>query len=216
MYGMLHDKPVSDTNKFPCNDSMILMGLLYKLKESKSYTFLMDYYWLALRHTKFNSWPYPIERVPSKKDPMPSRDFYLGAVSLKLVTVETFIANDWNFSPIELPKLNIFKLVYQLWQCKGKDRKYFWHNNLTQVYHVACMVPFQDREFYYRINGLKAPLIYRLIAAIDKIIKPKKNSAKFIRFLKYDYQPSLSDWLEKCTGHEDHPLYVRAVELSKE
>jgi hypothetical protein len=107
--------------------------------------------------------------------------------------------NGWSFSPEPIPRFNIIKLVYQLWQLRPtlskqtqkdaiffnkfyiRHRNYYWENKLDQVYRFAYSVPLTDRNFiqekWYQFN-----LLYWVIAKIDSLIG-KDNG---IRWLKYD------------------------------
>jgi len=164
-------------------------------------------FWVSLkkRWTKIIPFNYPIERTPGKSTPYPSRDFWLGASYLRFTNIEIFTENDWVMSPVPLPRLKIFKLLYQLYQLRNKDRNYFWMNpGFEQVYRVAFMIPLHDRAFHYRMSRVRVPLICVLIEWIDKIIPSNNLSGKFIRFLKYGERPSRKEWIEKF--QEDHPF----------
>lgn len=137
-------------------------------------------------------------------NPPISRDEILGLAYLGHLNEE--FLKGWNFCPSnrKLPRLNPFKLVKQLLECRGKHRNYFWTNNLDQVYHVAFSVPLQDRAFIMRCWEQDGGILafkynfYRLIEYFDK--KSKKRNG--IRFLKYG--TGRKEMLEEFP--EDHPF----------
>lgn len=145
----------------------------------------------------------PIERLPNKQTPFLSRDVILGLVALKLISVSQLEKANWNFSPFKLPKFNLFKLISQLYQLKGKHRNHFWQNKgFEQVYYTAFSVPLTDRAFLYQASGKPVPMIYRLISWFDSKLKPKSNSGALIRWLKYDNIPDKKVFEEYFgTGH---------------
>ena len=161
-------------------------------------------YWLQLERSS-NTFNYPIERLPGKPTPYPSRDFMLGAVYFRFIRAGRMIRNNWNFSPVPLPRLNIFKLAYQLWRLRGKHRNTFWmEKGYEQVYLTAFMVPFQDRAYYFRAFGENTPWYYRVIEAIDKKLEAKDNSSKLLRWVKYNQKPGLKVFKEYFG--KDHPI----------
>lgn len=192
------------------NDSMILTAIGSKI----GFPFIDDEgFWGQLTKRTDCKFYYPIERTPGKPTPYCSRDFMLGAGSLGYVHWLFHRRLKWNFSPKPLPRLNIFKLVYQLIKLIGKHRNHFWMNEgFEQVYHVAFMVPFQDRAFYYRTANEKPPVLYSIIEWIDKLFPPKTLSSKFIAFLKYNYQPTIEEWEQKFSP--DHPFVEQVRFLS--
>jgi hypothetical protein len=117
--------------------------------------------------------------------PVISRDECIGLVYLLDPQDTISLYKTWNFSPYKLPKLNIFKLIYELIQCIGEHRNYFWQNDFRQMRHVAFMVPFQDRAFIMRHWGMKVPWHYRLIEWIDKKIQKDNRTSKAIKSFKY-------------------------------
>jgi len=206
-WGMWHDKECINGEP-SSNDSMILTAIGSKI----GFPFMDDHsFWDQLKKRKH--FCYPIERTPGKPTPYCSRDFMLGATYEGYDHIQHIGRFGWNFSPKPLPSLNIFKLVWQLVKLIGKHRNHFWMNEgFEQVYHVAFMVPFQDRAFYYREANTPVPLIYLIIEWIDKLIPPKTLSSKFICFLKYNYQPTIEEWEQKFGV--DHPFVERVRFLS--
>jgi hypothetical protein len=124
-------------------------------------------------------------RHRDKPTPVMSRDEILGLVYLLNPDETKSLYKTWNFSPYVLPKLNIFRLIYELIQCYGEHRNYFWQNGFEQMRHVAFMVPFQDRAFLMRIWKMEVPWYYRAIEWFDKRLKKSNRSSKAIRSFKY-------------------------------
>jgi hypothetical protein len=205
-FGQWHKNPVVGQDPDGQHDGMILSAYADKLGlvgQPDNYSVLFN---SLRRHEKYR---YPVERYPGLETPYPSRDFFLGAAYFRLVAPYSF-APGWNFSPLPLPRLNLFKLIYQLWQCRGQDRHYFWKNKLDQVYHLAFMVPLHDRAFYYHRWGMRVPLVYSVIAWIDQTyFKPKGGSSKRIRWLKYGIPADNHSWLAYF-GRE-HPFTQRVL-----
>lgn len=198
-YGLWNVKPCVDGNPSG-NDGWILTAYAQKVG------------FVVVLHELYETWGslmcrggFPIERLPNKPVPFVSRDVILGVVFLGLTDVKQLKRMGWNFSPRPLPELNIFKLIHQLWQLRGKHRNHFWqHPGFEQVYHVAFMVPLQDRAALYRFSGGTAPMLYRLIEWFDKRRKPENNSSALIRWLKYNQVPELKVF-EEYFG-EKHPM----------
>lgn len=201
-YGLWNVKECIDGNPSG-NDGWILTAYAEKLElpvHPKLY-----HSWLTLERGDHIR-KFPIERLPGKEHPYISRDVVLGAIYLGMTDVWHLKRMDWNFSPIILPALNIFKLIHQLWQLRGKHRNHFWQNHgFEQVFHVAFMVPLHDRAAIYRFSGeTPPPVIYRLIEWVDKRRKPRNNSSALIRWLKYDQMPEIRVF-EEYFGI-DHPI----------
>jgi len=194
LYGRIHDK-VCFNGQYSSNNgwfySAIYLKLGGKLNIDMNYAILC-----AVRKV----------RHLDKKDPPISRDEILGLSYLKVLNVSDL--KNWNFSPYKLPKLDLHLLFDQLHECVGKHRNHFWQNKLEQVYHLAFMVPFQDRHFINK-QFKEFSLLYYLIETIDKhFIKADSNSGHLIRFLKYDIMPDI-EVFEKYFGI-DHPITIQA------
>jgi hypothetical protein len=110
-----------------------------------------------------------------------SRDEILGLAYLGYLKPHHL--EGWNFSPEPLPRFNPIKLIQQLWRIRKEHRTYFWRNGLTQVNHVAYMVPLQDRHFLLQCWG-KYNAFYHLIHIIDSAIPKSDRSSRNMRFLK--------------------------------
>lgn len=211
-YGRLHDKPVTELNPIPCNNSWLYTAYYVKMGGRVEKTSLWACYQLC-----FESEPVlHVTRSPGKKLPPMSRDEILGLISLEIPSVPR--TNTWNFSPFPIPKFNLITLVKQLWQLRPeyklkpwdgdvtnpekygwefKHRNYFWQNNLDQLYRFAFSVPYTDRHFILQKQG-KFNLVYWAIAKVDSLIG--KDSG--IRYLKY----VKSEAAMKTEFPEDHPI----------
>ena len=134
-------------------------------------------------------------RSPSKENPPISRDEILGMAHFGFLKPHHLYG--WNFSPYEIPKFSLVKLIKQLMELRGKNRNYFWQNNLDQIYRFAFSVPLSDRHFILKKWG-KFNLFYWAVAKIDSLL-PVKNG---IGWLKYDKD------IEKMREEFplDHPL----------
>lgn len=183
-YGLMNVKPVGEDGMPTGNDGWILSAYAHNLGLEVNRASLRK-----LFHNQLDYIPdvmFPVTRLPGKFAPPVSRDVMLGWAYFKLISSSDLELNRWNFSPIKLPKFNLFKLIHQLWKLRHSHRNRFWQDpGFEQVYHTAFLCPFQDRAFYYRCSGEKVPVIYRLIEAIDKrFVKPKNDSSALIRWLK--------------------------------
>lgn len=134
-----------------------------------------------------------------------SRDEILGLAYLGYL--EPHHLEGWNFSPFLLPKFNLIKLIKQLLEARGQHRNYFWRNELTQIYHVAFIVPLQDRHFLNKCWGRYNP-IYHLIDFLYHLRQPTDRSSRQIRFLKTgkDKDAIVNYYSDK----ENHPLVIKA------
>jgi hypothetical protein len=198
-YGLYNVEPVDQDGLPTGNDGWILTAYAKKLGLPVN---------SARLEVTWDYLDYPFERIPGKKEPPVSRDVVLGLVSLGILSSRDLAKAKWTFSPFPLPPFNPVKLIKQIRQARGQHRNYFWKNGLDQIYRFAFSVPLTDRAFYYRCRGLKAPLIYRLIEAADKRMKPKNNSSALIRWLKYDKWPVIKVF-EEYFGKE-HPITNKA------
>ncbi len=144
-----------------------------------------------------------ILRSPGKGLPPMSRDEILGAAALGLLKARNL--QGWSFSPRPIPRFNLFKLIAQLLEVRGKHRNYFWENNLDQLYSFAFSVPIQDRDFILDNTDKKvnvfAALFYSAVATIDKWV----NEPSGITWLKY------GKGLEEMKSEfpADHPINER-------
>lgn len=205
-HGQWHPKPVTESNPIPSNDGMIISAYAAKLDlpVNNNKLFLMVF----MKNAFISSYVHlPAERTPNKPQPYPSRDFYLGLSALELIRATDMEMSGWNFSPLKLPELSVIKLVKQLWNLRGKHRNTFWREEgYEQVRHVAFSVPIHDRAFYYRMEGRRVPLIYKLAELVDKYLVRKSgdDSSALIRWLKYDQLPEVQVF-ERYFG-SSHPI----------
>lgn len=189
-YGRYHDKPCIDGEPSSGN------GFIYT-SYAKKLGFFIN---LDHEHTEHCSM-FLVRHQHKITSPI-SRDEILGLAYLGYYPN----MNGWNFSPYALPKFNLIKLIKQLWQIRNEHRNYFWENGLSQVFHVAFMVPFHDRDAILRYSGAIRNPLYRFIAWIDSKIKPKSDSGALIRWLKYDIMPDV-EVFERYFG-SDHPFTI--------
>lgn len=172
-YGRIHDAPSDGDN--PSSDN----GWLYSAVAKRTGYPVTINKSVATYCTLF------LQRHPSNVTNRPyvpiSRDEVLGLAYLGYLKPRHL--DGWNFSPDPLPKFNLVKLVKQLLEARGQHRTYFWQNNLTQINHVAYMVPLQDRHFLNQCWGRYNP-IYHLIHIIDSNLKKENRSSRNMRFLK--------------------------------
>lgn len=189
--GRMHDK-VCFNGKYSSNNGWIYSAIYTKLGGKLNID--LDY---ALKCAKYRL------RHLDKPEPPISRDEILGLAYLGFLKPEHL--DGWNFSPYKLPKLDLHLLFDQLHDCVGKDRNHFWKNKLEQVYHLAFMVPFQDRNFINKSKQFKkCNVFYNLVEKIDRLIEPKSNSGYMIKFLKYEIMPPMNAF-EEYFG-VDHPI----------
>lgn len=135
-----------------------------------------------------------------------SRDEILGLAYLGYLKKHHL--KGWNFSPYPLPKLNPVKLVQQLWRIRKEHRTFFWRNNLDQVYHVAFMVPLQDRHFLLQQWG-EYNFFYHFIHILDSLRSPTDRSSRQIRFLKTGKDKA---GVVNYYSDKDHPSVQKALE----
>lgn len=174
-FGRWHDKPIKEGKEWSSNNGWFYtavskrVGMVVHVIPGAAY--------FCARHLSRH--PYVV-RIDDSIPPI-SRDEILGLVYLGHLTKKNM--KGWNFSPYILPRFNIFKFIAQLWECRGKHRNHFWKNELSQVYHVAFVVPLQDRHFILTCWG-EFNAFYWLIDKINNKIKITNRSSRLIRFLK--------------------------------
>lgn len=203
-YGLYNVKPVGEDGKPTGNDGLIISAYADKAG------LMVDIYNLrvGLWHKLKARNGFPIERLPGKETPYPSRDFYLAAKWFEFEKTDHLKRYGWNFSPFKLPSINPFKLVAQAALAIGKDRNFFWENKLDQIYRFAFSIPLHDRAFYFNMEVIHAPKIYALIEWVDrKFFKAGNNSSKLIRWLKYNEMPKI-EVFEEYFG-KDHPITLK-------
>ena len=199
-YGLYNVKPVGPDGEPTGNDGAIITA--YAKKAGLPVDKIQFH--LFLGKLKVSN-GFPVERLPGKETPYPSRDFLLGITAMDFGSPEFMRSKKWNFSPLPLPKFNLIAFIIQALACIGEHRNFFWEHELRQIYRVAFMVPFQDRAFYWR--GEWPGLLYWMIAWVDKKLPGGNNSSKLIRWLKYDITPDLKVFVEYFG--EDHPITVQ-------
>lgn len=188
-FGRVHDKPCPN-GAYSSNNGWLYTAVAKKLGAPVEVSKLYAHLCADARTRHLGDYEPPI-----------SRDEILGLAYLGFSTELDLLESRWNFCPYELPKLNLFKLIAQLWKCRGQHRNYFWKNKLTQVYHVAFLTPFHDRHFHMSCMG-GFSVIYWLIAKIYEMKKPTDKSSRLIRFLKTGEDREAV----RFYFGEDHPL----------
>jgi hypothetical protein len=170
-FGRIHDKPCID-GKPSSNNGWLYSAVAKKLGAPVSVDVVYAHLCADARVRHLHKHLPPI-----------SRDEVIGLTYLGFADEFGFHEYGWNFSPYELPVLNIPELIKQLWECRGKHRNHFWENKLSQVYHLAFMVPMHDRHFILRCQG-KFNVFYWAVARASELGKPSNKSSRLIRFLK--------------------------------
>lgn len=201
-YNLWNVKPVGEDREPTGNDGLIISAYAHKVGLLNNPALVWKFYMMELKHKD----GLPVERLPNKPTPPPSRDFFLAASYFGMVKL-----GGWNFSPYPIPKFDLIAAIKQFWALRGKHRNTFWENpGYEQVFRFAFSVPLQDRAFYYRMKNQRAPLFYRWIEVIDSILRSKSDSSKLIAWLKYDKRPEL-EVFERYFG-KDHPIYKAIVD----
>lgn len=196
MWGRLHHKPCQKLQP-SSNNGWIYTSYSKKLGLSTNIRMLSTCFRDCFRDGVLHRHPSSVESsVPISRDEILGMA-YLGFLKRKHL-------NGWNFSPYEIPKFNIIKLILQLKEAHNKHRNYFWQNNLNQLYRFAFSVPLQDRAFILECWGESKGLkysFYKSISFLDKkFFKPKNG----IHWLKYGGEDRKKIMLQEFP--EDHPL----------
>jgi hypothetical protein len=174
----LHDKPCIDMEPSSNNGWIYLayalkLGLINKIEGVT-----MDALNICFREKR---------RHPHKESVVVSRDEIIAMIYINPSYAKDLIQNDFwmNYAqPIfNFPKF--CKQIIDLYKNR-KDRNYWHKNNLDQAEFLTMKLPITDRAFIYKQAGLKVPLIYKLVEAVDKKLKPSGRSSAAIRSFKYD------------------------------
>lgn len=205
IYGMYNVKPC--IGGIPSgNDGPIITAYAVKLGIPVDMEKIQEYY---KKLPKRNG--VPRQRLPGIDTPPPSRDSLIGWASLGLLDVSTLTDkmyaitdNMWQFSPVNLPRISFIKMIASFVLAYGESRNFLWKKELYHAYPYMFSVPLQDRAYYYRLTNTKPPILYQLIEAIDKRLKPGNNSSRLIRWLKYDQDPGLKCFQEYFG--QNHPI----------
>lgn len=198
--GLYHDKPCVDGNP-SSNDGLIFTAYAKKLGLPVNMA-LIESFWSSLNKGKY----FPIERLPGKKTPYPSRDFFLGAKYLDLINSSNMEFASWNFSPVELPGFNLLKTIASFVLAIGEHRNFLWQKELIYSYEFMFSVPLVDRSFHY-IGSKSCPFHYWAISWIDKnILRGSSPSGKLIRWLKYDIDPGEESFIYMFGNN--HPFTI--------
>lgn len=124
-----------------------------------------------------------LERHPYKTSLPPiSRDEILGLSYLMPHRLLDRL-DKWNFCPYQKPKFNLIKFLKEAWECSWQHRNYFWANKKRQMFHIAFLVPLQDRYFILK-NAGKYHFVYHLIYKIDQLLPAINRSERLIKYLK--------------------------------
>lgn len=185
-FGLYNERPV--LNGEPSgNDGPILTSYMEKLGEKIDHEYIKKNYW-----EKLKGLPLPVERLPGKAFPPPSRDTILGWYWLGFLSVEELIRRDWNFSPWPLPAFNLLKTLMALWRMRNAHRNQLWMNGgEPHLWRFAFRVPVQDRAYMLRESGKKVPTLWRVYEFFHRLRKPKTLSSQRIAWRKYDKRTAL-------------------------
>lgn len=172
--GFLHDKANADSN-----NKFIYTSYAFKIGMMREFTNeMLDEMTYCFRNKVRHS---------DKQTVAISRDEILALCYLVPHFAKDLIQNDFwmNYAqPIfNLPRF--CKQIIDLYKNR-KDRNYWQKNNLDQAEFLTMKLPLTDRAFIYRQAGLKVPLIYKMIEAVDRRLKPSGRSSAAIRSFKYD------------------------------
>lgn len=202
-FGQFHVKPC-ENGEPSSNDGLIMTAVADKMGLVINGIGVREMYFTLKKRNGF-----PIERLPGKETPYPSRDFFLAAEYFGLTTPK-----DWCFAPVEPPKLNIFKTIASFILAIGEHRNFLWQKELLHAYRFMFSVPLNDRWFRYQENVIgRTPFIYWAIKQFDKRQKGDKASC-LVRYLKYG-RIDLNQFEEYFFPYLDHPIFKKAKELSK-
>ncbi len=201
-YSRLHDKPVTEANPIPCNNSWIYTAYYVRIYGPVVPIMQEVCFDLCSMNGK-------LIRSPGKALPPISHDEILGMVALGLLEPEHL--KGWSFSPYAIPKFSPLKLAQQLWDLRpslNRHRNYFWENSLDQIYRFAFSVRLVDRHFLLKTWGKfqwfnPAHLFYASIAKLDS----KLGQASGIRFLKYGGKKN--EVTMRTEFPEGHPLAAK-------
>ena len=203
-YGRLHDKPVTETNPIPCNNTWTYSAYFHKTGGRLNWILLNEAFRDSI-HIGENGFTYLTRHPDGKHTIVPiSREELLGMAYLKLL--KPCHLNGWSFHKAPLPKFSLVTLMKQLWELrptmeyfiggtrshpiedyrlKWKHRNYYWQNNLDQIYRFAYSIPLQDRasmlEYWGETKSLRY-FFYKAIATFDKTFRKPSNG---IHWLKY-------------------------------
>lgn len=155
----------------------------------------------------------PIERLPGKAHPYPSRDTILGWYWLKLIDVHQLQKQGWKFSPVAIPKFHFIKTICQLILCFYEHRNYFWQKEFYQVYRFAFSVPVQDRAYMLKASGLKVPFWYSVYTFFSDMLEPSSVSSKLIAWRKGKLTLEASDFVYYFGS--DHEITKAAISEKK-
>ncbi len=186
-YGRVHNKPVTDSDPYPCNNAWIYSALFEKAGGS------LDA--LAMSYAFIECSVPALKRNPGESRIPISRDEILGMSALGFLYPHHL--NKWSFSPFPIPRFSAIKLLKQLWQLRPslvsdgvggyvlvyKHRNYFWQNNLDQIYRFAFSVPLTDRHFILKNWSKPSHVFYAALAKLDSLGK-KKNGISYLKYGK--------------------------------
>jgi len=224
--GRLHDKPVTPTDPFPCNNTFtysayaVKVGLKLNMNPEVLTICAVDY----VRHRKQDKLTGPT-----------SREEALGLSYLGYTP--DLLTRTWRFNSADypIPKLSISQLITQalalliiqpyykrilgvdikMWHFEMAHRNFFWANKLDQIYRFAFSVPLQDRYSILKWSGrfkwyLPSHLAYGMISLIDRLGKP--SGIRWLKYGEYVWHTKRDENLAKAMVSEfpqDHPIRQR-------
>lgn len=182
-------------------------------------------------------------RYPGKVEPPCSRDVILGLFILGRIDTAILREMNWNFSPYELPRFNLFTpimIFLSLWVIGGAKicmklgkifpsvfndeeraeiegvahRNSIWKGaGFPELWRFAFSVPIQDRAFMLRDSGEHVPLHYRAYEWVSKLLPTKSSSSRLIAWAK-GYEPlDVNVFEDYFKGYDENPLLKRVREL---
>lgn len=221
-YSRYHNKPITDSDPYPCNNAWIFTSYAKKLGLIVDMNKLGQCFNLCRIDSE------TLVRNPDdsiEKNVPISRDEIIGMVALGVLKPRLV---RWNFSPFPLPKFSAVQLAKQLYELRPsliktyrdtippipkyslefKHRNYFWQNKLDQIYRFAFSVPLQDRHFMLKCWDKfqwynPVHVFYATVSKVDSML-PKKSA---IKWLKYGGEENKAKLLEEFP--EDHQIIQR-------
>lgn len=240
-YGRLHDKYVTDTNPYPCNNSFLYSGeaSVLGLIEDKNKVKILTCYTKCSTHYGFNRNP------DGKQLPASSHDEIVGLFMLlsdtdaiKYLYEDTEeqyfqVCNLPDFKPTKWYKLNPFKVVRDFWRLSREENP----RKATYKYPYIAPIVFrhapQHTYFYARCAGRKTGIIHSLYFFISSLttIFGNGNSGKVMlgfkllklkqlgetqteQLVRIIYNMRVDFWLEvDWYFNDDHPISQKVQEL---
>ena len=178
-YGLYHDKPCLN-NEPRSNNGFIYSSYAQKIGLKLDVELIAETYNKCIGDEL-----YFIYRLPSKPEPVISRDEIIGMVSLGL---ENVLRYDYNLYRENKPPSCIDYLVALkgLYKIRNEHRNYFWQNKIMSVYPLAMRLMPHDQYYVdMKIDGKSKPykwLLFQLYAFAT--VMQENTSAKNVLWLQ--------------------------------